>query len=235
MAPSISSTRAITIHAPADEAWKWLVQLGADRGGFYSYTFLEHLTGYDTDNSIMIEPEFQEMKVGRTVPTSRSDSKLNFRVVSVDPGKSFVLEGWGPFVLKPINPETTRLIIRTHGWKIKSISNFIFYIIMEPLHYIMEKRMLIGLKAQAEAGEGVRLSVIPDIIWFAGVFLSFIGIVLLIFMGGSIRSAVLSVFFGIIWLWPLLLFDPRRVYSLILLILIIGTIIWFQLKKSHQG
>ena len=234
IASSISSTRAITVHTPAADVWKWLVQLGADRGGLYSYEIMEYLTGFYGDNSRTIVPEFQEMKVGRIVPISRSDSKIGFRVVSVDPGKSFVLEGWGSFVLKQIDSETTRLIIRTHGWEIKSISSFIFYKIIEPLHYIMERRMLIGFKARAEAGEGVRLSIIPDILWFLGVLLSYLGIILLVFMGRSIQCAVLSIFFGIIWLWPLLIFDPQNVYSVILLILIIATIIWFRLKKSHQ-
>src|SRR5690606_41597954 len=36
-------TRAITIQAPAEEVWRWLVQIGADRGGFYSYDVLENL------------------------------------------------------------------------------------------------------------------------------------------------------------------------------------------------
>ncbi|MBL4798342.1 MAG: hypothetical protein JKY50_13075 [Oleispira sp.] len=40
IAPFISSTRAITINAPIEDIWKWLMQLGADRGGFYSYYFI---------------------------------------------------------------------------------------------------------------------------------------------------------------------------------------------------
>jgi hypothetical protein len=39
----ITSTRAITIQAPANEVWKWVVQLGQDRAGFYSNDWLENL------------------------------------------------------------------------------------------------------------------------------------------------------------------------------------------------
>jgi hypothetical protein len=35
--PTLESTRAVTIGTPAEEVWRWLVQLGQDRGGFYSY------------------------------------------------------------------------------------------------------------------------------------------------------------------------------------------------------
>ena len=48
-APYISSTRAVTINAPASEVWKWLTQLGADRGGFFSYSFIEKALGYEFD------------------------------------------------------------------------------------------------------------------------------------------------------------------------------------------
>ena len=41
--PGIESTRAITVHAPAGEVWPWLAQIGQDRGGFYSYEWLENL------------------------------------------------------------------------------------------------------------------------------------------------------------------------------------------------
>src|SRR6185437_12366987 len=37
------ATRGITIHAPAKTVWAWLVQMGQDRAGFYSYTWLENL------------------------------------------------------------------------------------------------------------------------------------------------------------------------------------------------
>ena len=45
--PLYSTTRAVTVEAPADEVWRWLVQIGQDRGGFYSYDWLENLAGCD--------------------------------------------------------------------------------------------------------------------------------------------------------------------------------------------
>lgn len=48
--PALESTRAVIIRAPAKEVWRWLVQLGQDRGGFYSYDFLENLAAADIHN-----------------------------------------------------------------------------------------------------------------------------------------------------------------------------------------
>jgi len=41
--PNVLSTHAITINAPVEEVWPWLVQIGQDKGGFYSYSWLENL------------------------------------------------------------------------------------------------------------------------------------------------------------------------------------------------
>jgi hypothetical protein len=30
-------TRSITINAPPEQVWPWLVQIGVDKGGFYTY------------------------------------------------------------------------------------------------------------------------------------------------------------------------------------------------------
>lgn len=61
---TITSTRAILINASKSDVWKWLMQLGADRGGFYSYDFIEKAMGYKTRHRDLIKPEFKEIKVG---------------------------------------------------------------------------------------------------------------------------------------------------------------------------
>ena len=148
IAPYVSSTRAIVINAPADEVWKWLIQLGADRGGFFSYTFIEKALGYETGNSGKIVPEFQEMKVGRVLESRdrvKSVLKYRFPVVAVERGKSFVLKDWGAFVLQAVNSTRTRLIIRTHGRELPGLMDRIVFLIGTPCHYIMERRMMMGV------------------------------------------------------------------------------------------
>ena len=48
---TIISTRAITINNAKTNTWQWLIQLGADRNGFYSYQFIEEALGYKTKNN----------------------------------------------------------------------------------------------------------------------------------------------------------------------------------------
>jgi hypothetical protein len=55
---------AITIRASAVDVWPWLVQMGQDRGGMYSYEWLENLVGGDIHNADRIIPELQPLEVG---------------------------------------------------------------------------------------------------------------------------------------------------------------------------
>ena len=225
LAPGISSTRAISINAPISEVWKWVIQLGADRGGFFSYSFLEKVLGYKAreENPAL---EFQEMEVGRNVPGSIDESKsvikYNFRVVAVETGKSFVLENWGTFVLKEVNSKQTRLIVRTHEPRLPDLISKIADFFFMPLHYIMERRMLMGMKARVE---GRRLSETSDNLWLLGVFLSGIGIAVNVLFGQGVLHVSLSIIYGILWLLTFLIFEPKPKYSLSLLLLEAVTII----------
>ena len=71
--PTMIVTRAITIDAPPEAVWPWLVQMGQGRGGFYSYDWLENLFGLDIHNADRLEPEWQALAVGdqlRAAPAS---------------------------------------------------------------------------------------------------------------------------------------------------------------------
>ena len=225
LASGISSTRAISINAPISEVWKWIIQLGADRGGFFSYLFVEKALGYKAREESPT-PEFQEMEVGRNVPGSIDESKsvikYNFQVVAIETGKSFVLENWGAFVLKEINSEQTRLIVRTHEGQLPDLKSKVEDFIFMPLHYIMERRMLMGIKSKVE---GARLSAASDNVWLLGVLLSGIGIALTIFLGQGIQNVFLSVIYGVALLWTFLIFEPQPKYSMTLLLIETVTLI----------
>ena len=66
--PRMQSTRAVTIHAPAADVWPWLVQLGAGRGGMYSYDLLENAAGLGIHSADRILPEHQRLDVGDVIP-----------------------------------------------------------------------------------------------------------------------------------------------------------------------
>jgi hypothetical protein len=237
LAPFISSTRSITINALISDVWDWVIQLGSDRGGFYSYWFIEKPLGYKYRTQHRIEPEFKDMKVGRMITSSLDPSKsvikYGWPVVAVDPGRSFVLRGWGCFLLNKIGPGKTRLIVRTHGRPLLSWTNHLKYFFMMPLHYLMERRMLMGIKARAEAGPGLPFSSTPDVFWFISIFLSFLSIIGLLIISKSIQVELLTIFYSILWLLTLFIFYPIPIYSTILLIIVIINLAWiFKIRKG---
>ncbi len=65
--PRTRAVRAVTITAPPDRIWPWIMQVGRDRGGFYSYTWLENLIGADIHNVYRLIPGLRERQVGDTV------------------------------------------------------------------------------------------------------------------------------------------------------------------------
>lgn len=159
----IQVTHAVTIDAPAAEIWKWLVQIGQDRGGFYSYDWLENFFDLQIHNVDEIKPELQSLKIGDFIRSAhkgwlggRFDEKAGWFVVGLEPERALVLRdeierGSWAFVLKPLGAEKTRLIIRGRGSKPESAARKLFhYSFLEPAHFIMERKMLLTLKQKAE-------------------------------------------------------------------------------------
>lgn len=156
---------AITIHAPASSIWPWMVQLGQDRGGFYSYDWLERSIGADIRNADRIHLEWQNRQVGDTVfATQRSYfggrfGGLGWRVTTLEPNRVLGLDNWGTFVLQPVDSLTTRLIVRTRGAGRPSVLAFVLApfnaFVFEPAHFIMERGMLRGIRERAERRGGI--------------------------------------------------------------------------------
>ncbi len=162
--PAIETNRAITIAAPPERIWPWLVQIGQDRGGFYSHEWLEDLIGADIDNADRIHPEWQSLEAGGFVravprgwPLGLVDRDLGWRVTALEPERGFVLEMWGQFVLVPREDGRTDLQIRTpmgdpHAPVWGAALTFATF---DLPHAIMETGMLRGIKERAERREPV--------------------------------------------------------------------------------
>jgi hypothetical protein len=158
------STRAITIDAPPEKVWPWLVQMGSGRAGFYTHEWFERLlfiTYADGHSATRIHPEWQELHVGDRVPYSRLNT---VEVRMVDRPRCLIAGEW--LVLEPLaGGSKTRLIARTRGgWleplvrKVPVIWPLLWPIAAliergpgELLHHYMESGMLLGIKARVEA------------------------------------------------------------------------------------
>src|SRR5215207_5380308 len=150
--PAIESTRSITVNAPVEEVWPWLAQIGQDRGGFYSYEWLENLAGCRMRNANSIHPEWQHREVGERVFLHPA---IGLEVAAFEPGRAIVLEGWGPFVVEPIDEKSTRVIIRSRVPR--RLSVLLYYLLtFEIPHFIMERKMLLGIKERADSGQTTR-------------------------------------------------------------------------------
>jgi hypothetical protein len=83
-APSKVETRGIEIDAPTTAVWPWLVQMGYERAGWYSYDQLD-MKGRSADS---IVPELQSLKVGDILPTFPGGG---FEVRVVDDGRAIAV------------------------------------------------------------------------------------------------------------------------------------------------
>jgi hypothetical protein len=143
--PAINSTWSVTINAPVAAVWPWLAQLGQDRGGFYSYEWLENLAGCQMRNADRIHPEWQQRQAGQNVPLHPA---AGLPLAVFEPGRAYVLEGWGAFVLESVDQQTTRLISRSRVKR--GLQAWIYALLTEIPHFIMQRKMLLGIKERAE-------------------------------------------------------------------------------------
>lgn len=161
--PRIETTRAITIHAPLAAVWPWVAQVGYHRGGWYTNAWLDKLIWHiENPSADRILPEFQRVKVGDTVPDGPPGT-ARFIVAKVEPGHVFALHdpdgthipntsfSW-VFVLRAIDEQTTRLILRTRAsYPARWWTAPLAYLALGPADFIMAHVMLLrGIKQRAE-------------------------------------------------------------------------------------
>jgi hypothetical protein len=164
-----SHTRAVLVNATPEQIWPWLVQIGQDRGGMYSYETLENLVGADMHNVYDLRAEFQAPRLkGDTIWLANKNhyEGRGYQIVAeVTPNKSFVMVGgkdysrilrgqdasgsWA-FYLHPENEKSTWLIARSSEGKISFVNKLLRYVSYEVPHFIMERKMLLTMKKLIE-------------------------------------------------------------------------------------
>ena len=161
-APRYRVDRGVSIDAPAARVWPWIAQIGQDRAGFYSYDWMERAVGDEIHNADSLVPAWQVRQVGDVVrgaqPTylgGRLGDSLGWRVAAWDPPHRMTLEGWGTFVVVPTGDRTSRLLVHEPGGGRPNLvalpTALLAFYLIEPAHFVMERRMLLGIKERAEA------------------------------------------------------------------------------------
>ncbi len=160
-------TRAITINAPVERVWPWLAQLGQDRGGFYSFDLLENALGARMPTDDVLRANRQAWTLGDRLwmyPPERAGGTgfatlrvyvpgraLGFATRAVGTRIRELEDGSWSFVLEPVGSGVTRLLIRGRFAPGRPAAGVAFdRLIFEPMHFFMERRMMLGLKELAE-------------------------------------------------------------------------------------
>src|SRR5581483_6166954 len=164
------ATMAVTIDAPPSRVWPWLVQMGCDRAGWYSW---DRLDNGGVPSAERIHPEWQDLAVGDRLASTPS-GRAWFEVAALDPqrflglraaidlrsGSPFDTAGprprfhldalWG-FQLKQLPEGRTRLLVSGYASArprlLQVLADLLFW---EPAHWVMQTRQFANLKRRAE-------------------------------------------------------------------------------------
>ena len=156
--PTHVTTRAISIAAPTDAIWPWLVQMGQNQAGFYTHNWVERLLGSGIPDVYALHPEWQELHVGDLMRTNRelrSGHPLGWTVAQLEPEQALVLlsrslpAGTYAFSLRPRPAGGSRLLVRDRAvWRWWQLP--FRMLVFEPLHAYMQTGQLQGIKQRAE-------------------------------------------------------------------------------------
>jgi hypothetical protein len=165
------ATMAVTINVPPSQVWPWLVQMGTDRGGWYSW---DRLDNFGRRSAWRVQPEWQQIAVGDRLAAIPDGSEW-WEVAELDPerflclrmsldlrGRPFDPAGprprfytdstWG-FQLGELPGGRTRLVVSGY-WALRPawLQPFLSAAVLEPSHWVMQTRQFANIKRRAETG-----------------------------------------------------------------------------------
>jgi len=149
--PSFNATRAVMIHASAENIYPWIVQMGVTRAGWYSYDLLDNL-GRPSAEKIL--PEHQAIKVGDVIPMS-PDGKQGMRVKDFSHNKWMLWwDGIGDsswvWEIQPEGEADSRLVARVRvKYRLLSLA-IAFNLLVEFFDIVMMRKCMLGIKRRAE-------------------------------------------------------------------------------------
>lgn len=167
-----AATMAVTIERPPAEVWPWLVQMGWERAGWYSWDCLDN---GGRRSAREIHPEWQDLGIGDCLSAwSPGGPVAAWEVVALEPRRFLGLRGlsdlgghrldpdqprppayveglWG-FLLEEKGPGCTRLVVSGYQcvrprWLERAV-NFCLY---PPVHWIMQTRQFARVKQNVES------------------------------------------------------------------------------------
>jgi len=161
-----TSTRAIDIEAAPEKIWPWIVQIGRDKAGFYSYEALDNLAGLNVKNKETILQEFQTLREGEFI--SLHPNGQGIYADRIKPNEFLICKDWKDdskieelrpvckktwsFYIVRVTKHKSRLIIRSCEETLRPdfLHILVTILFMDPIDFVMEYKMLRTLKRLAE-------------------------------------------------------------------------------------
>lgn len=242
-------TAAITISAPVDRVWPWVAQLGQDRGGFYSYDLLENLVGCEMPTDDRLRPDRQAWALGDRLwmYPARKAGGVGFATLrAYVPGRALGFasrrigtplsapeDGSWTMALVPNGAASTRLLVRgrvaaSHaGWLDRAVERWIF----GPAHFVMQRRMMIGIMQLAEGGDRGRIGNHIQVVLWTVTFAVFVASAIALLLGrGAGRALAALVASGILF-HALTYLQPSLPLGC-LLVLALAAFAWWKPKRG---
>lgn len=148
--PDFNATRAVTINASCERIWRWIIQIGSKRAGWYSIDWIDN-AGIRSSDKIL--PEFQVIEVGQFIPF-KPDQKNGMWVKEFEKHKYILWidkDGKATWLWYLIEgKDGTRLLTRLrtkYNWKGIWI---VYYALADFGDIIMMSKCLKGIKSRAE-------------------------------------------------------------------------------------
>jgi hypothetical protein len=229
--PTSTSTLAVTIDAPPERVWRWLVQMGVGRGGFYNYLFVENtLMRVGVHNADGIHPEWQDIEVGdhfwftlKDYPGPRQgpevvDIQKNRALILCEEKAAKVCPGTWQFALSEHNHGSTRLLFRDKGSSFADL-------VLEPGFVVMNRGMLLSIEQKAEGAPSERSHI--ERVSLACVVAAALGLVAMLLsrrrwpwtlIVASVGTCLATVIF--------LVFYPSVAYGLLLALAVLWALVW---------
>jgi hypothetical protein len=165
-----TATMAVTIDAPPSRVWPWLVQMGCDRAGWYSW---DRLDNGGVPSAQRIHSQWQDLSVGdrlASTPGGRNwfevaalepERFLGLRAAMTFPGgrnydsaaprPHYYLDVLWAFQLRELPGQRTRLVVSGYGsGHPRPLHKIADVLLWEPAHCIMQSRQFANLKRRAE-------------------------------------------------------------------------------------
>jgi hypothetical protein len=150
--PSFNATRAVTIRASAECIYPWIVQMGVNRAGWYSYDLLDNLA---RPSAKVILPQHQNVQIGTLLPMSPDgkqgmyvkDFKVNEWMLWWD-NKGDSSWVWGIYAEGKAHSRLVTRVRVKYRWLSPVI---LFNLIIEFFDVVMMRKCMLGIKRRAEA------------------------------------------------------------------------------------